>query len=175
MKRFLMMIGLAVVGLLGLNAPGRSQPPSPSDIRLVFEYPYSPEKVWRALTEPALMAHWMVAAKPEGFSPEVGTHFRFVGAPQPGWSGLVRGEILESQAPYLLCYSWVADDDPPMQVSYQLERIAGGTRFTFVQTGFDGLGGFFLSKLVMTPVREKMFGERLLALLQDMPEHSVSP
>jgi hypothetical protein len=44
----------------------------------------------------------------------------------------------------------------------------GGTRFTFDQTGFKGIGGFLLAKLVMTPVRKEMFGVRIPSLLSDL-------
>jgi uncharacterized protein YndB with AHSA1/START domain len=70
-----------------------------SDIRLVREYPQSPAKVWRALTDPALMALWMMEARPEGFSPTVGTRFKFVGKPQMGWRGFVECDVLEAREP----------------------------------------------------------------------------
>lgn len=139
-----------------------------SEIRLVRDYPHPPAKVWRALTEPALMARWMVAARPEGFSPTVGTRFRFVGKPQPGWSGIVDCEVLEATEPSVLRYSWIADEGDVMQLVYRLEPHEGGTRFHFEQTGFTGIGGLFVAKVVMTPVRKKMFGARMLALLDEM-------
>jgi uncharacterized protein YndB with AHSA1/START domain len=37
-----------------------------SDIRIVRDYPHPPAKVWRALTDPALMALW--GMRPEGFA-----------------------------------------------------------------------------------------------------------
>jgi uncharacterized protein YndB with AHSA1/START domain len=141
---------------------------SVNDIRIVRDYPHPPAKVWRALTEPELMSRWMIAAKPEGFSTEVGTRFRFVGKPQPGWSGVVECEVLEAREPSLLRYAWTLDDGQITHVTYRLEPHPNGTRFTFEHTGFTGLGGFFLAKLVMTPVRKKMFGVRVPAVLDDV-------
>jgi uncharacterized protein YndB with AHSA1/START domain len=141
-----------------------------SDIRIVREYPHSPAKVWRALTDPALMTRWMLAARPEGFSTSVGTRFRFVGKRQPGWSGIVDCEVLEAREPSVLRYSWVADEGAATQVSYLLEPHRGGTRFTFEHTGFTGIGGFLLAKLVMTPIRKKMFGVRISAVLDDVDD-----
>ena len=139
-----------------------------TDIRLVHEYPHSPAKVWRALTDPALMALWMVAARPEGFSAEVGTRFKFVARPMPGWRGIVQGEVLEAREPTLFRYSWVDDrEDEKTLCSYRLEPLGAGTRFTFEHTGFKGLGGLVVAK-VITSIRKKMFGVRLPAVLADM-------
>jgi uncharacterized protein YndB with AHSA1/START domain len=141
-----------------------------SDIHIVREYPHPPAKVWRALTDPRLMELWMVAARPEGFSAIVGNRFRFVGKPQIGWSGVVDCVVLEARAPSLLRYSWAADGGAETQVTYLIEPIPGGTRFTFDHTGFTGLGGLLLSKLVMTPIRKRMFGVRVPAVLDDVDE-----
>jgi uncharacterized protein YndB with AHSA1/START domain len=141
-----------------------------SDIRIVREYPHPPAKVWRALTEPALMELWMIAARPEGFSTAVATRFKFVGKPQIGWSGVVECEVLEAREPSVLRYSWVADEGDVTQVTYRLEPHGSGTRFTFEHSGFTGIGGFFLAKLVMTPIRKKMFGVHIPAVLQDVDD-----
>jgi uncharacterized protein YndB with AHSA1/START domain len=147
-----------------------------SEIHLVRDYSQPPALVWRALTDQKLMASWMVAAVPEGFSPAVGTRFRFVGKPTIGWSGIVKCEVLEAVEPTLLRYSWVADDEAElMEVTYRLEPHGTGTRFTFLHTGFTGAGGLFLAKAVMTPIRKKMFGERLLAVLGDLDEEGPLP
>lgn len=141
-----------------------------SEIRLVRDYPHSPAQVWRALTDPALMNGWMVAASSIGFEPVVGTRFKFVGPPQPGWSGIVDCEVLEAIARSRLRYSWLAQGDREvMHVTYGLEAHGPhGTRFTFEHTGFTGLGGYLLSQLIMTPIRKKMFGERITAVLNGL-------
>ncbi len=140
-----------------------------SDIRMVSQYPHPPAKVWRALTDPALMALWMIAARPEGFSAVVGTRFKFVGKPRPGWSGVVDGEVLEAREPSLFCYSWVADGGAPMRITYRLEPSGAGTRFSFEHTNFAGIGGF-IAKLVIARVRKQMFDVNLPAVLDDMDE-----
>jgi uncharacterized protein YndB with AHSA1/START domain len=116
------------------------------------------------------MELWMIAAKPEGFSTALGTRFKFVGKPQPGWSGIVECEVLEAREPSLFRYSWVADQGNTTQVTYRIEAHGRGTRFTFEHTGFTGIGGFLLAKVVMTPIRKKMFGVRILALLDDVDD-----
>ena len=75
------------------------------------------------------------------------------------------GARLKLGAPSLLRYSWVGDEgDRPTLVTYQLEAIAGGTRFTFDHTGFVGVGGFIVSR-VLRRVRRKMLGVGLPAVL----------
>src|SRR5262249_29386450 len=65
------------------------------EIHITRVYPYSPEHLWRAVTDPLLVPLWTSTGRgrtPEGFSPEVGNRFRFVGKPVPGWDGIVNCE-----------------------------------------------------------------------------------
>jgi uncharacterized protein YndB with AHSA1/START domain len=106
-----------------------------SEIRIVRDYPHPAEKVWRALTDPALITLWTSAGaggRPEGFTPVPGTRFRFVAKPKPGWNGIVDCEVLEADEPRLLRYSWADGNGggDVTQVAYRLEPRAGGTRFT---------------------------------------------
>jgi len=144
-----------------------------SEFRIVHEYPHPPEKVWRALTEPALIPLWTSAGqggRPVGFAPVVGTRFQFVAKPQPGWRGIVDCEVLEASEPSRLRYTWVGDEGgAATHVTYRLEPTAGGTRFTFEHTGFTGIGGFLVSK-VLASVRKKMLGVALPALLDDLDD-----
>ena len=146
----------------------RTGAPSRSDIRIVNEYASPIENVWRALTDAELIPRWTkegLGGRPEGFTPVAGTRFRLVAKPQPFWRGFVECEVIEARAPSLLRYSWVGDEgERPTQVTYQLEAVAGGTRFTFEHTGFVGVGGFLVSR-VLRRVRRKMLGVGLPAVL----------
>ena len=140
-----------------------------SDIRIVRDYPHPPAKVWRALTEPAVMALWMM--RPEGFAPTVGTRFKLVAKPQPGWRGFVEREVLEAREPSMIRYSWSGDaSGKSTQVTYTLEPHAGGARLTFEHTGFTGIGGFILAKLMMGPGWKKMLGANIPEVLADLDE-----
>jgi uncharacterized protein YndB with AHSA1/START domain len=147
-----------------------------SDIHIVNEYPHLLVKVWRALTDPALIPLWTsegLGARTEGFSTRVGTRFKFVAQPQPFWRGIVECEVLEVRAPTLLRYSWVGDEgDAPTWVSYQLDPYGGGTRFTFDHTGFTGIGGFMVSR-VLRRVRKKMLGVGLPAVLDELDDEGA--
>lgn len=64
----------------------------------------SPAEVWRALTEPALIARWLMPAP--DFRAEVGCRFTFQARPAPGWDGVVHCEVLAVERERLLRYSW---------------------------------------------------------------------
>jgi uncharacterized protein YndB with AHSA1/START domain len=142
-----------------------------SDIRIVREYPHPPAKVWRAMTDPALIPLWTATGaggRPEGFTATVGTTFQFVAKPKPGWSGIVDCEVLEVNEPSLLRYSWTGDGGGDVtEVLYRLEPHAGGTRFTYEHTGFTGISGVFMVKL-LGRVRRKMLTVGLPAVLDDL-------
>jgi uncharacterized protein YndB with AHSA1/START domain len=142
-----------------------------SAIHIVQDYPHPPAKVWRAVTDPELIPLWTTTGaggRPEGFSPTVGTKFRFVAKPKPGWNGIVACEVLEVNEPALLRYSWTGDgDDEATEVSYRLEPWADGTRFRYEHTGFTGLGGVFMAAL-LGHVRRKMLRTGLPAVLNDL-------
>jgi uncharacterized protein YndB with AHSA1/START domain len=137
------------------------------DIRIVRDYPHPRAKLWRALTEPELVRRWMM--RPEGFEPVVGNRFKLMAKPQPGWRGFVECEVLEAVQDKRLRYSWVGDPShPPMDVVFDLSDIPGGTRLSFTHTGFAGVGGYLLSKLMMGPGWKKMFAKTLATLLDAM-------
>jgi uncharacterized protein YndB with AHSA1/START domain len=135
-----------------------------TDIRVVRDYPHPPAKVWRALTDPNLMALWSM--RPEGFSLEVGARFKFYGKANAQWRGFVECQMLEVQPPSRLRYSWIGDDSgQELLVTYTLAPRASGTRLTLVHSGFGGVGGFLLAKLIMTPGWKKMLDGDFRAVL----------
>jgi len=99
----------------------------------------------------------------------VGTRFKFVAKPQPGWRGFVECEVLEVREPSVLRYSWVGNEkSKPTQVTYRLEPHGGGTRLTVEHAGFVGIGGFLLAKVIMTPGWKKLLGKSFPAVLADL-------
>ena len=142
-----------------------------SDIRIVRDYPHPPAKVWRAVTDPELIPLWTATGqggRPVGFAAEAGTRFQFVATPRPGWRGIVDCEVLEAREPSLLRFSWIGDENgKATYVTYRVEPHAGGTRLTYEHTGFTGVGGFFLAKLLGS-VRRKMLTVGLPAVLDGL-------
>lgn len=137
-------------------------------ITIVRDFAQSPSLVWQAMTDPELVARWTTTGRggrPEGFEPRVGCEFRFIGKPLPGWKGIVYCEVLEVRAPELLRFSWRgAEDERATEVTYRVEPHAGGTRVTYLHTGFVGIGGLVMSRL-LGRVRRKMLDQGLPAVL----------
>ena len=107
---------------------------------------------------------------PRASCPKLARRFRFIGKPFPGWDGVVLCEVLEAQAPALLRFTWRnKPEDQPSVVTNQLEEIPGGTRLTYTHTGFQGLEGFMMSRLLGN-VRRKMLNQGLPAVLDDLDE-----
>jgi uncharacterized protein YndB with AHSA1/START domain len=76
--------------------------------------------------------------------------------------------VLEADAPSLLRYSWAGDEGGDVtEVAYRLEPHAGGTRFSYEHTGFTGIGGLFMARL-LGRVRGKMLSVGLPAVLNDL-------
>lgn len=99
--------------------------------------PHPPEKVWRALTQSALMAEWLLA---NDFKPEVGHRFTLRAPPQPGWDGTVLGVVKEVEPPARLVYTWSVGTDPATAlntlVTFTLTREGDATRLRMEQSGF---------------------------------------
>jgi uncharacterized protein YndB with AHSA1/START domain len=108
-----------------------------------FDLQHAPEKVWRALTDPALLAEWLLPVA--GFRLEPGAAFTFKTQPQPGWDGVVNCRLLEAESQRKLSYAWVVGDIDTV-VTFTLTPTASGTRLSLVQSGFrpdqkQNLGG----------------------------------
>jgi len=102
-----------------------------------------------------------------------GRHFQLIAKPVPGWRGIVDCEVLEIREPSLLRYTWVrTPGENPTYVSYRIDPLDGGTRFTFEHTGFTGIGGFAMAKL-LGAVRTTMLTTGLPAVLDDLTDDGI--
>src|SRR5215475_7102795 len=133
------------------------------DIRIEAEYPHPPEKVWRAISDPKLLARWLMQ---NDFEPRLGRPFTFRMKPQPGFDGIVQCEVLELDAPRRLRYSWCGG---PLrsEVAFTLTPTPAGTRLTLHHTGFEGLKAVLLS-FMMGGGWGKMLRKRIPGLLERM-------
>src|SRR5262245_29306524 len=73
-----------------------------------FDLPHAPAKVWRALTEPELLAEWLLPTI--GFKLAVGAEFTYKTKPVGGWDGTVNCRFLEIEPQRRLRYAWVVGD-----------------------------------------------------------------
>jgi uncharacterized protein YndB with AHSA1/START domain len=100
-----------------------------------------PAKVWRALTEPALLASWLM---PNDIRPEVGARFTLQAEADAG-SAIIACEVLAAEPLHMLRYSWrgdAANRDTPDRVLDSVvtfvltETASGGTHLRLVHDGF---------------------------------------
>ena len=112
------------------DTTARSQTES---IAFEFDLHHSPEKVWRALTDPVLLAEWLLPIVDLKLEP--GAAFTFNRPPLPGWDGIVNCRLLEIKAQRKLSYTWVVGDMDTV-VTFTLTPTASGTRLSLVQSGF---------------------------------------
>lgn len=101
--------------------------------------PHPPEKIWRALTQSALMAEWLMR---NDFEPVVGRKFNFHATPIPGaWNGVSDCEVLEVGPPLRLAWRQQASGEQKADgldsvVTWTLTPREGGTLVRMEQSGF---------------------------------------
>jgi uncharacterized protein YndB with AHSA1/START domain len=133
------------------------------DLKFEVTYPHSPEKVWRALTDPAAVAQWLMK---NNFEARVGHKFQFRVEPKPrGWSGTVDCEVLEADPPRRLVYSWCGSGLDTV-VSWTLEAVGGETRVRLEHTGFLGARGWMASRMTGKGWSSKILTKNIPALLE---------
>jgi uncharacterized protein YndB with AHSA1/START domain len=134
-------------------------------ISFEFDLPYSPEKVWRALTDPTLLAEWLLPVI--DLKLESGAAFTFKTQPYPGWDGTVNCQFVEIETHRKLSYKWVVGDMAlNTVVTFTLAPTASGTLLSIVQSGFkpeqkQAFGG--------ARYGWKMMGGKLVDLLARIP------
>jgi uncharacterized protein YndB with AHSA1/START domain len=99
---------------------------------------HPPEKIWRALTDSALIERWLMR---NDFAPVVGHRFNFRAKPVMGWNGMTDCEVLEVTPPSRLVYRWSASGEQAAMglkttVTWTLVPVEGGTRVRMEHAGF---------------------------------------
>jgi uncharacterized protein YndB with AHSA1/START domain len=125
--------------------------------------PHSPEKVWRALTDPELLAQWLLPVIDLKLEP--GAAFTFKTQAYPGWDGIVTCRFVAIEPLRKLSYTWSVPFLDTV-VTFTLAPTAAGTRLSLVQSGFKPdqkreSGG--------ARYGWKMMGEKLVELLARLP------
>lgn len=96
------------------------------------ELPHPPQKIWRALTEGALMKQWLMD---NDFQPVVGHQFKFRATPMPHWNGIIDCKVLAIEPHKKLSYSW-GSMGLESAVIWTLVATKSGTLLRMEQTGF---------------------------------------
>ena len=93
---------------------------------------HAPAKVWRALTQGALMEEWLMK---NDFQPVVGHRFKFRSEPNPHWDGIVECEVLVVEPNQRLSYRWGSLGLDSV-VTWTLTPVDGGVLLRMEQSGF---------------------------------------
>ncbi|AGP34481.1 ATPase [Sorangium cellulosum] len=146
-----------------MSLTDKTAPSQTESISFEFDLRHSPEKVWRALTDPELLAEWLLPAV--GFKLDPGAAFTFKTQPYPGWDGTVDCRILEIEAHRKISYTWNVPFLDTV-VTFTLTPTASGTRLSLEQSGFkpdqkQNFGG--------ARYGWKMMGGKLVELLARLP------
>ncbi len=103
--------------------------------------PHPPAKVWRALTDPELIARWLM---PGDFRLAVGHRYTMhaMAMPAAGFSGTVQAEVLAFEPERMLRLGWRdADPDSPggadWTITWTLQPEGAGTRLFLAHEGFE--------------------------------------
>ena len=133
------------------------------DIHHQWFFPHPPGVVWEHLTQPALLAQWLME---NDFRPEVGHRFRFRATPKVklGFDGNIYCEVLEVVPRRRLSYSWRGGAGPERitldsVVVWTLLAKDGGTELTLEHRGFRGVKNY-LAYVIMSRGWAKI-GKRL--------------
>jgi uncharacterized protein YndB with AHSA1/START domain len=101
------------------------------------ELPYPPAKIWRALTEGALLKEWLLD---NDFEPVVGRRCNFRAKPMPKWNGIMDCEVLSAEPNQRLSYTWNvgegAADGLKTVVAWTLTPTQTGTLLRMEHSGF---------------------------------------
>ena len=146
-----------------MNPIDKTAPSQTESLSFEFDLHHSPEKVWRALTDHALLTEWLLPVIELKLEP--GAAFTFKTQPQPGWDGIVNCRFLEIEAHRKLSWRWVVGDIDTV-VTFTLTPTPSGTRLSLVHSGFrpdqkQNFGG--------ARYGWKMMGGKLVDLLAGLP------
>ena len=109
-----------------------TEPAASRSLVIEREMPHPPEKIWRALTQGALIEEWLMK---NDFQPVVGHRFTFRSTPVPNWNGVIEGEVLVIEPNSKLSYSWGTMGTMSV-VTWTLTPTKSGTHVRMEQTGF---------------------------------------
>jgi uncharacterized protein YndB with AHSA1/START domain len=96
------------------------------------EMPHPPEKLWRALTQPHLIAEWLMN---NDFAPTMGHRFTLRMEAQPNWNGVIDCQVLVVEPNKTLSYAWGTLGQETI-VTFTLTPTGMGTHLRVEQSGF---------------------------------------
>ena len=137
--------------------------------RVERTYPFERELVWQSLTDPELIAAWLM---PNDFRPELGHVFTLRTDPAPGFDGIVHCRVLALEPLRLMRWAWrggAIDTEVSFELSDAIVLSQPATRLIVEHSGFEGLPGVLTSFILQAGSR-RIYGTRLPAVLQAQRE-----
>ena len=116
-----------------MNTTDKTDPSQTDAVSFELDLQHPPEKVWRAHTDPALLAEWLLPVIALKLEP--GAAFTFKTQPYPGWDGTVNCRLLEIEPLRKLSYAWTVPFLDTV-VTFTLTPTASGTHLSLLQSGF---------------------------------------
>jgi uncharacterized protein YndB with AHSA1/START domain len=115
-----------------------TEPAATRSIVIERELRHPPEKLWRALTQGALIEEWLMQ---NDFQPVVGQRFNFRATPMPHWNGVVDCQVLVVEPNRRLSYTWNASGEEAAGglktiVTWTLTPTRDGVLVRMEQSGF---------------------------------------
>jgi uncharacterized protein YndB with AHSA1/START domain len=106
-----------------------------------YDLPHPPDRVWRALTDPKLLAKWLM---PNDMVPVVGHKFNFKTQARGDWDGKVYCEVLLVEPLKRFRYSWCGGVDTLQGYGHTLNTVVtwtltpggAGTKLLLEHEGF---------------------------------------
>lgn len=125
-----------------MTSPAHALEPDTQEIVVDEVFPHAPQVVWKALTNGALMARWLMA--PTGFAPVEGHRFTFQTTPAGDWDGVIHCQVLEVRENERFTYAWTGGAEANTGYGSRLETVVtwtltaseAGTRVRLVHSGF---------------------------------------
>ena len=101
--------------------------PETRSVVIERDLPFPQDRVWKAISDPDLMAEWLMSTN---FQPKVGENFCFTAA----W-GDVECRVIDIEPMVRLSYTWNAYE-LRSEVTWTLSPTATGTHLKMEQSGF---------------------------------------
>jgi uncharacterized protein YndB with AHSA1/START domain len=127
-----------------------------TEILIDVDFGHPPERVWRALTDRAVLSEWFMRTDLE---PYEGRRFSLTPDGLLGLAGPIEGELVEVAAPRRLVMLW-RGEQMHSRVTWELVPLPLGCRLRMSHTGFIGVKGG-LRRKELRRMYDRMLAERL--------------
>lgn len=117
------------------------------EIKIERFYPYSIDKVWKAISTSEALTEWLM---PNDFKLEKNYEFTFQTKPQPGFDGIVKCKVIDFETPSKLQFTWQGGPlKKPTLITFELQATNEGTNLYFSHSGFEGFINQYIVRFIL--------------------------